>query len=88
MPAPRAFQHAHMKREGFFDVVPIRKWRIAVQVKAAPISHLQAQQDHAEDCEERERRHEPKDAASGWTLSVPDAEPVRAISSVSPRSQF
>jgi hypothetical protein len=45
--------------------VSIQKWWISAQAKAAAISQPQAQSVYAEDCEERERRHEPKDAVYG-----------------------
>jgi hypothetical protein len=48
--------------------VSIQKWWISVQAKAAAISQPQVQSIYAEDCEERERRHGPKDAVYGWTL--------------------
>jgi hypothetical protein len=44
----------------------IQKWWVSVQAKAAAISQPQAKWGYAEDCEERERRHGPKDAVYGW----------------------
>jgi hypothetical protein len=43
----------------------IQKWYISVQAKTAAISQPQAQSVYVEECEERERRHGPKDAVYG-----------------------
>jgi hypothetical protein len=63
--------------------VSIQKWWISAQAKAAAISQPQAQSVCAEECEERERRHGPKDSVYGWALNrrrlIPEEPPAEKM---------